>query len=46
MRMTLEQAIACFMWCACQYSLAGMLWDDPRFTVICQARYDLGGLFP
>lgn len=44
--MTLEQAVACFLWCACQYALDGMLRDAPAFHVICDARYELGGMFP
>lgn len=43
---TVEQALAQFMWCACMYTLDGLLWDDPLFPLICEARYDLGGMFP
>lgn len=42
----LEQFVAQMAWCACFYTLDGLLWDDPLFTIVCEARYELGGMFP
>lgn len=45
-RSLLVEFLAEFIWCACEYTLDGLFWDDPNFGVICDARYELGGMFP
>lgn len=41
----LDRLLAQLLWCACQYTLDGMHRDDPRFLLICDAQYELGGMF-